>query len=103
MTVVSREAWEDACRQIDVDAPWTTRRANLLVSSVELADTRGKILRVGGCRLLIHGETRPCERMEAAMPGLRQAMAKDWRGGVYCEALDDGIIAVDDAVSIEEA
>lgn len=100
--VISADSWREMTDELGTEIPPAARRANLLVSGVELAHSRGKILRVGACRLLIHGETRPCERMEEVMAGLRKAMAKEWRGGAFGEVLDDGIIAVGDAVSIEE-
>ena len=34
VTVVFREGWDAACRELGVDLPWTTRRANLLVEGV---------------------------------------------------------------------
>ena len=59
------------------------------------------MLRVGECRLQIGGETRPCYRMDAALDGLEDALKKDWRGGVFCVVLDDGVIRVGDAVRLE--
>lgn len=59
------------------------------------------MLRVGPCRLRIRGETRPCERMDEAHRGLRAALGDHWGGGAYAEVLDDGAIAVGDAVTWE--
>ncbi|MGH7678675.1 MAG: MOSC domain-containing protein [Gemmatimonadaceae bacterium] len=101
VTIIEREVWERMMRELDADVPPSSRRANLMVSGVRLAETRGRTLRVGGVRLAIGGETTPCERMDEALPGLRAAMQPEWGGGVFAQVLDDGIVAVGDAVSWE--
>lgn len=102
VTVIERGAWDAALEELgDAVAP-TARRANLLVSGVSLAETRGRVLRVGSCRLEIGGETRPCYRMDEALEGLQEALRKDWRAGVFCVVLDDGVIRVGDPVMLEE-
>ena len=69
-----------------------------MVSGLALAASRGRILQVGPCRIRILGETKPCERMEALVPGLRDVMYPAWRGGAFGEGLDDGTIAIGDPV-----
>lgn len=102
VTIIQAEAWEEMSREMGVDIHPATRRANLLVSGVELAGSRNRILRIGACRLLIRGETRPCERMDEALPGLRAAMSLNWRGGCYGEVLSGGGIATGDEVFWEQ-
>src|SRR3712207_3952435 len=98
VTIIAREAWDAATRGLGAQVDPATRRANLLVSGLELAKTRGRILRVGDVRLRVYGETKPCWQMEEAHTGLQNALRPDWRGGVFAEVLDDGTIAVGDRV-----
>ena len=93
VTVISREAWAAALNDLGTEVPPIARRANLMVSGLDLRESVGKTLRLGGCRLRIHGETWPCAQMEAAQPGLLEALKPDWRGGVFGEVLEGGEIA----------
>ena len=101
VTIISRARWAELNIELGADIPPTARRANLMISGIDLEKTRGRILRVGATRLHINGETRPCERMEEAHPGLQEAMRERWGGGVFAEVLDGGQIAVGDAAEWE--
>lgn len=101
VTLIEEEVWEDLMRHLDGSLPPATRRANLMVRGLRLAESRGRILRVGACRIRIFGETKPCERMDEALLGLREAMFPDWRGGAFGEVLEDGCITVGDPVGWE--
>lgn len=99
VTLLSRETWENVLRELAAQVDPAARRANLLLSGVDLADSRGRVLRIGDCRVRIRGETRPCERMDEAFPGLRAALEPSWRGGAFGEVLDSGEIVVGDPVA----
>jgi MOSC domain-containing protein YiiM len=90
VTIISRERWSELMRDLGADLPPSTRRANLMISGLDLEASRGRILRIGAIRLRINGETRPCEQMEAAHAGLQQLMRDRWGGGVFAEVVEGG-------------
>ncbi len=101
VTILGADRWDEMCRELGEDVDPKLRRANLYVRGVDLRHSRGRVLRIGTCRVRIYGETRPCHLMDELYPGLQRALDPDWRGGVYGEVLDDSEIAADDAVSWE--
>ena len=102
VTLLSEERWTELMREVGATLPAEARRANLVLSGVELQNTRGRVLRIGEARLRIGGETRPCELMEDAAAGLQAAMQYRWGGGAYAEVLAGGAIAVGDRVAWED-
>jgi MOSC domain-containing protein YiiM len=98
VTIMDLERWLELTDRLDADADTSARRANLVIDSLDLFDSRGKTLRIGTTRLHIVGETRPCERMDDVSPGLQAAMRERWGGGVFAEVIDGGAIAVGDEV-----
>lgn len=103
VTLVSEARWRELMAEVGATLGPEARRANLVISAIDLENTRGRVLSVGSCRLRIGGETRPCEQMEEAAAGLQNAMRARWGGGAFAEVLEGGSIAVGDAVAWEPA
>lgn len=101
VTVVTRAGWEEACDTVGRAVPWIARRANLLLDGLEPLDIVAGHIRVGPVLLEILGETRPCERMDEACPGLMEALVPNRRAGSYCRVLSGGTVRIGDAVSVE--
>ena len=102
VTLLDAGRWRDAEAELGAAVDPRGRRANLFTEGIDYREQRGRVLRVGAVRVRVRGETRPCERMDEAHPGLRTALQPDWRAGAYGELLDDGEIAVGDAVEWAE-
>jgi MOSC domain-containing protein YiiM len=100
VTIIEREAWQQMMQELAAALPPSTRRANLMLSGVRLARTRGSLLQVGDCTLEIAGETRPCNLMEESFNGLQAAMQPEWRGGVFARVLRGGTIRVGDEAEL---
>lgn len=97
VTVLSLFQWEQACAELGKALPWTLRRANVLVKGISNPELRfgpdnvgRKLYLASGLVLQVTGETDPCSRMDEAYPGLKDALSKDWRGGVTCRVEEEG-------------
>ena len=99
VTLLAEERWAALMREVGASLGPQARRANLILSGVDLENTRGRTLKIGACVLKINGETRPCELMEEAASGLQAAMRDHWGGGAYAEVVKGGPIAVGDVVA----
>ena len=102
VTIIEEEVWQSLMNSLGANIAPTARRANLMVRGISLVKTSNQVLKIGNCRLRILGETRPCERMDEAFLGLREAMKANWGGGAFAEVLNDGEIKIGDLVIWEE-
>lgn len=101
VTVIEREVFERIAAELPGADP-SMRRANVMVSGVRLLDARDRILTLGGVRIRLLGETRPCERMDEQLPGLTAALDPAWHGGAHGIVLDDGPVRVGDEARMED-
>jgi MOSC domain-containing protein YiiM len=99
VTIISLERWLEMMAELDAEVDPSARRAEILVSGLDLERSRDRLLAIGACILRVGGETRPCERMEEAHRGLREVMSHQWGGGVWAEVVRGGEIRLNDPAS----
>ncbi len=102
ITLIERERWVTQVGSLGATLGPSARRANLMLTGLALANSRGRTLRIGTSRIRIFGETKPCERMEEALPGLRAALYDNWGGGAFGEVMEGGVIAIGDVVAWDD-
>lgn len=103
ISLIQAECWQAALEELGAEIPWQERRANILVSGINLPREVGRIIGIGPTlRIEVTRECNPCARMEEVLTGLMAALAPDWRGGVLGRVIADGRIAVGDEVRIEQ-
>ena len=100
VTLLDVGQWQEVLAELGIELPWYTRRANLLISGIDLPATVGWRLQIGACRFAIGGETTPCQRMDELHPGLRQILSPGLRGGVWGKVLQGGPLRVGDSVQV---
>jgi MOSC domain-containing protein YiiM len=104
VTIVFLDDWNEAARALGREVDPAGRRANVLVSGGGGLRYCGRRVRLGGSVIEIHGETRPCQRMDDAAPGLMEALRPGGRAGVWGSVVEGGTIRPGDPLMvIEEA
>lgn len=73
VTLIEREVFHRIRGELDPSVTPGMRRAGLMIASLPLDGSRGRLLAIVPVRLRIGGETRPCEMMdEEGFPGIRR-------------------------------
>jgi MOSC domain-containing protein YiiM len=103
VVLLADEGWRDAMAELGVDLDPAARRGNLLLSGVDLENTRGRTLRIGPVLLRIWTECTPCYQMDQAHPGLQAALRPHWRAGAAAQVIAGGEIRVGDEAVWEES
>lgn len=102
VTLLSQDQWRAAMQELGADLPWHARRANLLISGGGLAHLIDRTIEIARVVVEVKNLTRPCERMDEALPGLRAALEADQRGGVHGRVALGGTICVGDELRLVE-
>jgi MOSC domain-containing protein YiiM len=102
ITIVSKDAWAAAMAELQPtrEVSWSERRANVFVDGMEFFETTGARISIGEVELEVMSETDPCEMMDKAYPGLKDALTPDWRGGCRCRVLQGGTIKLGDTITM---
>jgi MOSC domain-containing protein YiiM len=98
ITFLSAVQWRECIKELGSDLPWHIRRANILVNCDRLDPLIGKTIKVGQAQVLIHAETKPCAVMDDQYPGLQEVLRPEYRGGVYGQVIEGGVITVGDLI-----
>ena len=96
VTIIDEARWREAEEELGLAVDPSARRANVMLRGIDLYEQRGRMLRIGSCVIRIYNETRPCEQMDDAQPGLREALKPRWRAGAYGEVVEGGVIRIGD-------
>ena len=94
ITIIAAEVWERVMAELGANIHPSARRANIMVSGLNLENTRKRVLLLGECRVKIFIETKPCERMDEVLPGLKAALYKNWGGGASGQVITGGTVRV---------
>ncbi|MCG3132313.1 MAG: hypothetical protein FLDDKLPJ_03150 [Phycisphaerae bacterium] len=94
VTLISQPQWTKVNEELGSDLPWHTRRANVLIDAPSLGGLIGATIALGEVLVRVEGETKPCPVMDAAHPGLLNALKPDCRGGVHGHIVTGGRIRV---------
>jgi MOSC domain-containing protein YiiM len=100
ITIITEESWDAVQKELGIVVDPSARRANVVLQGIDLEKSHGRMLRLGECVFRIYGEVRPCERMDQAQQGLRNALKEQWRGGVFAEIIEGGTIRLGDPAEL---
>ena len=94
VTIIDAEVWERVMEELGATIDPSARRANIMVRGLDLKNSRKQVLLLGECRVKIFTETKPCERMDEVLPGLKAALYKNWGGGAAGQVITGGTVRV---------
>lgn len=98
VTIVFADDWAEAEAELGRDVDPSGRRANVFVSGGDGKRLIGKTVTLGGARIEVKGEVKPCPTMNEAAEGLEIALRPNVRAGIWGRVLAGSRIAVGDAL-----
>jgi MOSC domain-containing protein YiiM len=102
VTLIFEDDWNAAAVTLGRAVDPAGRRANVLLSGGGGQRLVGRTVRIGPVRLQVRGITAPCDVMERATPGMRDALEPDGRAGVWATVLEGGRLAPGDRLTVED-
>lgn len=99
VSLLDEAAWNVVCESLGHDLPWTVRRSNILIQGIDLPRLVGQNVSLGTAEIEVVGEVTPCHLMDAVKKGLKDALATEWRGGVYGRVIESGVVQIGDKIS----
>lgn len=96
VTIIDEAAWNAATEELGIDVDPSLRRANVMLRGVDLENSRGKQLSLGGCVINIRGENPPCRLMKEMQEPLRP----HWHAGIFGDIAQGGTIHVGDTATM---
>ena len=99
--MLSEEAWNEVCHELNIELNWEERRLNLLIRGLDFKTAIGKFLLIGSVVLEVAVETRPCSRMDAVLSGLKNRLIPHMRGGLGCRVISGGIVAIGETAILQ--
>jgi MOSC domain-containing protein YiiM len=98
VSIMTQENWDLVCQELGAKLHWTMRKANILISGIDLENSTGSILKIGNFFLEITGELPVGNGMEKQYKGLKDALKPNWRGGVSAKVIQEGVVNENDEV-----
>lgn len=99
VSLLDEATWNVVCESLGHDLPWTVRRSNILTQGIYLPGLVGQNVSLGTAEIEVLGEVTPCHLMDTVKNGLKDALATEWRGGVYGRVIESGVVQIGDKIS----
>ncbi|NUM50225.1 MAG: MOSC domain-containing protein [Flavobacteriales bacterium] len=102
ISILSEESWNEVCKDLGQKLHWTKTNANLLLQGFDLKSSIGKMITIGNFKIEITGDIIPSDEFNEVYVGLKEALSKNNRAGVYAKVIVEGVVSEGDYVRIIE-